>query len=92
MNGGSGSSVGIVSYGAFRCESVTDAEEPSASRVLVGHIMTIALSRMRRPKPLQKQKSIKKTHEREREREGDDKRNVHCHPAQLLIASTTQNI
>jgi len=42
-----------------------------------------------RPKPLQNEsQSIKKTHEG---RKGEME-NAHCHPAQLLIAGTTQNI
>jgi hypothetical protein len=46
-NGGSGSGVGIVSYGALRCESVTDELEPFASASSrEGHIITIALSAM----------------------------------------------
>jgi hypothetical protein len=43
--------MGIVSYGALRCDSVTDAYSPSsASRE--GHMITIALSPMMYPKPL----------------------------------------
>lgn len=55
MNGGSGSGSGIVSYGALRCDSVTDAyESSSASASRDGHITTIALSPMIRPNPLRK--------------------------------------
>lgn len=56
--GGSGSGRGIVSYGALRCESVTDENSPSsASRE--GHMITIALSPITRPKPLQEKKKAR---------------------------------
>jgi len=52
INGGFGSGVGIVSYGALRCESVTgDVYEP-LSASCEGHMITIALSPMKRPNPL----------------------------------------